>query len=151
MEPLAIVLIPGVFGGLFVAWLIAATRRGSSSTVVPRRLAAPTPALINMAHIQVEGVGGLGMVAAVIAVAIADPRIRLAILVAWVLGAALAIALIVMRRRTGALPSGGDGPDDRSTLHLHPRSAGHALARSPRTKGLRSWISVPVASRSFAR
>jgi hypothetical protein len=151
MEPLVIVLIPGVFGGLFVAWLIAATRRGSSSTVVPRRLAAPTPALINMAHIQVEGAGGLGMVAAVIAVAIADPRIRLAILIAWIFGAALAIALIVMRRRTGALPSGGNGPDDRSTLHLESRPAARSRGTSPRTQGLRSWISGPVANRSFAR
>src|SRR3954452_14213165 len=151
MEPLLIVLVPGVFGGLVVAWLIAATRRASSSTVVPRRLAAPTPALINMAHIQVEGVGGLGMVAAVIAVAIADPRIRLAILVAWVFGTALAIALIVMRRRTGALPSGGDFPDDRSTLHLDSRPAAGSRGTSPRMQGLRSWISGPVASRSFAR
>ena len=151
MEPLLIVLIPGVFGGLFVAWLIAATRRGSSSTVVPRRLAAPTPALINMAHIQVEGVGGLGMVAAVIAVAIADPRIRLAILVAWVFGTALAIALIVMRRRTGALPSGGDDPDDRSMLHLDPGAAARSRRSVPEAHGLRSWISGPVPSRSFAR
>jgi hypothetical protein len=151
MEPLLIVLIPGVFGGLFVAWLIAATGRGSSSTVVPRRLAAPTPALINMAHIQVEGVGGLGMVAAVIAVAIADPRIRLAILVAWVFGTALAIALIVMRRRTGALPSGGDDPDDRSMLHLDPGAAARSRRSVPGAHGLRSWISGPVPSRAFAR
>ena len=150
MEPLVIVLIPGVFGGLFVAWLIAATRRGSSSTVVPRRLAAPTPALINMAHIQVEGVGGLGMVAAVIAVAIADPRIRLAILVAWVFGTALAIALIVIRRRSGALPSGGDGPDGRSMLHLESRPAADYRRTVSRAQGSNSWISGPAGSRSLA-
>lgn len=135
MEPLLIALIPGVFGGLFVAWLIAVTRRGTPSAVVPRHLAAPTPALINMAHIQVEGVGGLGMVAAVIAVAIADPRIRLAILIAWVFGTALAIALIVIRRRNGALPSGGDGPDDCSTLHLDPRPAVRSLADRRERRG----------------
>ena len=118
MEPLLIILVPGLVGGLVLALLIAGTRRGTPSTVVPRRLAAPSPALINMAHIQVEGVGGLGMVAAVVAVAVSDPRIRLATIVASVLGAGLALVLIAMRRRTGALPSSGDGPDDRSTLHI---------------------------------
>jgi hypothetical protein len=118
MEPLLIILVPGLFGGLVLALLIASRRQGTPSTVVPRRLAAPSPSLINMAHIQVEGVGGLGLVAVAMAVAVADPRIRLAMIVAAVLGAALALFLIGMRRRTGALPSGGDGPDDRSTLRL---------------------------------
>ena len=118
METLLIILVPGLFGGLVLALLIAYRRQGTPSTVVPRRLAAPSPSLINMAHIQVEGVGGLGLVAVAVAVAVADPRIRLAMIVAAVLGAALALLLIGMRRRTGALPSGGDGPDDRSTLRL---------------------------------
>jgi hypothetical protein len=118
MEPLLIILVPGLFGGLVLALLIANRRQGTPSTVVPRRLAAPSPSLINMAHIQVEGVGGLALVAVAMAVAVADPRIRLAMIVAAVLGAALALFLIGMRRRTGALPSGGDGPDDRSTLRL---------------------------------
>jgi hypothetical protein len=121
MEPLLIILVPGVFGGLVLALLMASIRWGTPSTFVPRRLAAPSPALINMAHIRVEGIGGLGMVAAVIAVAVTDPRIRLAMIVASVLGIGLALALIAMRRRTGPLPSSGDGPDgidDRSMLHL---------------------------------
>jgi hypothetical protein len=118
MEPLLIILVPGLFGGLVLALLIASKRQGTPSTVVPRRLAAPSPSLINMAHIQVEGVGGLALVAVAMAVAVVDPRIRLAMIVAAVLGAALALFLIAMRRRTGALPSGGDGPDDRSTLRL---------------------------------
>jgi hypothetical protein len=118
MEPLLIILIPGLLGGLVLALLIASKRLGTPSTVVPRRLAAPSPSLINMAHIQVEGVGGLALVAVAAAVAVVDPRIRLAMIVAAVLGAGLALVLIAMRRRTGALPSGGDGPEDRSTLRL---------------------------------
>lgn len=117
MEPLLIILIPGLFGGLVLALLIAGHRQGTPSTVVSRRLEAPSPALINMARIQVEGVGGLGMVAAVVVVAFADPRIRLAIIAAAVLGAGLALVLIAMRRRTGSLPSSGDSPD-RSMLRL---------------------------------
>jgi hypothetical protein len=118
MEPLLIILIPGLLGGLVLAFLIARNRRSTPPTFVPRRLEAPSPSLINMAHIKIEGLGGLGLVAAVIAVAIADPRIRLAIIIAFVLGAGLALALIAARRRTGSLPSGGDDHDDRSMLHL---------------------------------
>src|SRR6185436_9407887 len=118
MEPLLSLLFFGVLGGLVLSLVLARDRRGTPPTFVPRRLAAPTPALINMAHIRVEGIGGLGMVAAVIAVAIADSRIRLAIIIALVLGAGLAFALIALRRRGGPLPSAGDGPDDRSMLHI---------------------------------
>ena len=71
-----------------------------------------------MASIRIEGLGGLGMVAAVVAVAVSDPRIRLATIAAAVLGAGLALVLIAMRRRTGALPSSGDGPEDQLTLNI---------------------------------
>ena len=117
MEPLVFVLIPGVFGGLVLALILAGNRWKRSTTVVPRRLAAPSPALINMARIPGEGVGGLGMVAAVIAVAVTDPRIRVATIVAAILGGGLALLLIAMRKHNGSLPSGGDGSDG-STLHL---------------------------------
>jgi hypothetical protein len=118
MEPLLIILIPGVLGGVVLALLISRRRHGTSSTVVNRRLDAPSPSLINMAHIRVEGVGGLGMVAAVVIVALSDPRIRLATILGAVLGAGLALVLIRRRRHNGGLPSLGDGPDDRSTLRL---------------------------------
>jgi hypothetical protein len=76
------------------------------------------------------------MVAAVVAVAIADPRIRLATIVALVAGGGLALVMIVMRRESGALPSGGEGPDDRSTLHLEGnRSAAPSDHRRPPDAG----------------
>ncbi|MFL6279687.1 MAG: hypothetical protein ACJ731_06230 [Vicinamibacterales bacterium] len=119
MEPLLIELVlVGLSGGLALSFLIARNRRGNPPTFVPRRLDAPTPALINMAQIRVEGIGGLGMVAAVVAVALADSRIRTAIIAALVLGVGLALGLIAWRRRGGPLPSAGGGPDDRSLLHL---------------------------------
>jgi hypothetical protein len=130
MEPLLIILVPGLFGGLVLALLIARNRRGIPSTVVPRRLEAPSPALINMAHIRVEGLGGLGMVAAVVAVAVADPRIRLATMVGVLLGAGLALVLIALRRRSSPLPS-GDGPDGRSTLGIEHRRTPLAVRGTP--------------------
>ncbi len=123
METVLLVLIPGILGGFLLSLLIARFRRGTPPTFVPRRLEAPSPSLINMAHIKIEGLGGLGLVAAVIAVAIADPRIRLAVIIAFVLGAGLALGLIAMRRSSGAMHS--DDPGDQSMLHLgdEPRSS----------------------------
>jgi hypothetical protein len=122
MEPLLIVLVPGLLGGLVLALLIVIARvlnrQEPRAIVVPRHLAAPSPSLINMANIRVEGIGGLGMVAAVVAVAIADPRIRLATVIAGCLGTGLALVLIALRRRSGAMPWSGDGTDHRSTLRL---------------------------------
>jgi hypothetical protein len=116
MEPLLIILIPGVIGGVLLALILAGTRHGTPSTFVPRRLAPPSPQLINMAHIRVEGIGGLGMVAAVAAVAIADPLIRLAVIVAFVLGAGLALCLIVLRR--GDRSGSGRFPGGKATLRI---------------------------------
>jgi hypothetical protein len=139
METLLIVLVPGVLGGLVLALLMARKPTRTARTFVPRRLESPSPALINMAHIRVEGLGGLGMVAAVVAVAIADGRIRAATILAALLGTALALVLIAMRRRTGAMPSSSDGPEDRSILHLDAgerRIAPHAaLEEDRRTAG----------------
>jgi hypothetical protein len=117
MEPLVIGLLPGFFGGLVLALLLARTRRKAPKTFVPRPLAPPSPSLINMAHIPVEGVGGLGMLAAVVAVVIIDPRIRFATILAAVLGAGLALTLIALRRDDRLRP-GGTGNDGGSTLHL---------------------------------
>ena len=121
MEPLLMILVPGLIGGLVLSYFITRLRRTTPPTFVPRRLEAPSPSLINMSSIKVEGLGGLGMVAAVIAVAIADPRIRLAVIIAGVLGSGLAFVLIRARRSSGGLHSGNDSNGD-SLLHLedHP-------------------------------
>jgi len=144
MEPLLIALVFGLSGGLALSFFIARTRRGTPPMFVSRRLDAPTPALINMAHIRVEGIGGLGMVAAVIAVAIADSRIRMATIVALVLGVGLALGLIAWRRRSGPLSSAGDGPDDRSMLHLEEPE--HAATSSRRVHFKRILRNAPSAS-----
>ncbi len=117
MEPLFIV-IPGLLGGLVLALLIRSSRRAFPPSLVPTQLAPPSPSLINMARIPVEGVGGLGMLGAVVVVAITDSRIGLATMIALLLGGGLALALVAMRRRDGSMPSAGGGPEDRSLLHI---------------------------------
>lgn len=86
--------------------------------VVCRHLPAPSPSLINMARIPVEGVGGLGLVAAVIVVAIWDPGIRVLMMVAAALGTLLAAGLVALRRR---FPLGSGTPS-----RIGPRSEGRA-------------------------
>ena len=118
MEPLLIVLVPGVLGGVILAVLIATRQINLRAGGADRPLEPPSPSLINMAHIPVGGGGGLGIVAAVIAVALADPRIRVAVAIAALLGAGLAWVLIVRRRSRGPLVSAGDDSGPHSTLGL---------------------------------
>ena len=107
MEPLLLILIPGVAGGLLVAFFLAhrPARPAVSAPVVQRALPPASPSLINMARIQIDGVGGLGMVAMALTVAISVPWIRLSVSLGLVLGAAVAVALITWRRRSGPLAS----------------------------------------------
>jgi len=142
MEPLLIVLVPGLLGGLVLALLIRSSRRAFPPSLVPTRLAAPSPSLINMAHIPVEGVGGLGMLAAVVVVAVTDARIGLATMIALVFGGVVALGLVAMRRQTGSMPSAGGGPEDRSLLHLGGERRGRPGQGQASEPGARSarWL-----------
>lgn len=105
MEPLLIIVVPGLLGGIVFALLFIRLGGGPNDVPGDARLAPPSTNMINMANIRVSGVGGLGMVAMSIVVAIFVPRIRLTMALALVLGAALAAALIAVRRRQGPLGS----------------------------------------------
>jgi hypothetical protein len=117
MEPLLIILLPGVLGGILLALLFSRLRTEVQPGADRERLEPPSIGMINMAHIRVNGLGGLGMVAMSIVVAIFVPRIRLTMVLALVLGTAMAALLIAWRRRGGPLPSGND-PGAHSMLML---------------------------------
>lgn len=106
MEPFILIMVPGVLGGVLVALLIVRFSRPSARVSDDGRLQPPSTNMINMASIRVSGLGGLGMVAMAVTVAIFVPRIRLTMAIALLLGGALAAALIAFRRRSGPLPSG---------------------------------------------
>ena len=105
MEPLLIVLVPGILGGVLVA--LIASRLSAGRPPVPDRhqLRTADPGLINIAHIKIDGIGGLGMVAMALAVAISVPLIRASVTLALVLGAVVAAVLIAWRYRSGPLTS----------------------------------------------
>ena len=117
MEPLLMIILPGILGGVGLAFLISrmgARRWGPSNY---EHLEPPSTNIINMARIRVSGVGGLGMVAMSIVVAAFVPRIRQAMIVAFALGIAMALVLIALRRRKGPLSSDG-GPGAHTMLPI---------------------------------
>ena len=130
MEPLLIILVPGVLGGILVALVFSRFARvPTQPTTMAERLEPPSAGMINMAHIRVAGAGGLGMVAMSIVVAIFIPRIRFSIALAFVLGCAMAAALVAIRRR-GDDTTGGIHPGAHALL---PLEAGRRLPETHET------------------
>jgi len=119
MDPILIIVVPGVAGGLLVAGLLSALhRRGSDSVAAPDRDGPPGSDVINAARIRVAGVGGLGLVAMAAAVAWQLPRIAQTLEIGAVLGILLAAALILRRRATGGMPSAGQRPGANTMLSI---------------------------------
>jgi hypothetical protein len=137
MEPLLIIILPGILGGVVLALLFIWVKGWPARADDDGRLEPPSTNMINMARIRVTGVGGLGMVAMSIVVAIFVPRIRLTMAIALVLGGALAAALIALRRRQGPLGS-TSFPGAHSMLSLdastppRPADSETPLPRAPR-------------------
>lgn len=74
--------------------------------------------VINAARIRVAGIGGLGLLAMALIVAYNVPRIGLTLAVGAVAGVALAAALILLRRKSGALPTSGERPGANTILSI---------------------------------
>jgi hypothetical protein len=121
---LTALLLPAVVGGVLLAgalrWL---NRRPSSGVVSQSALEPVTPDLINMAHIRVAGLGGLGMLGAVVVTAASLPEIGVALAASVGLGAAIGAGLIAYRRRTAPAGSGGHDGLPPSVLALDDRAA----------------------------
>jgi hypothetical protein len=109
MDPLTIILTPGLAGGLVIALIVLWRNRNFPSRIGSASCSDPSPStdVINVARIRVAGIGGLGLVAMATTVAVFIPRIRLTLLLGLGLGLALAIILIVCRHRDGGMPSSG--------------------------------------------
>jgi hypothetical protein len=117
MEPVTLVLVPGILGGIVIA-LFVFRLQGPRAGVDPLRNHPPTTDVINMARIRVDGVGGLGLVAMALTVAWFVPRIRQHVLLGLALGVLFAIVLVALRRRRGPMSSSGDAPGANTTLTI---------------------------------
>lgn len=127
MEAIVILAVAGVVGGLaMAAWLFRFNRehlRNPLDTAVHQE--RPTD-IINMAHIRVEGVGGMGMVLMAIAVALGIPQVGKSMAAGLLLGALFAVALIRWRRKAGPMPSSGQRPGANTTLAIDAPEAAPA-------------------------
>ena len=122
MNPVLMLLIPGVLGGFGVALLLRRLPWKDESGQVVRTAGEPlSSGAINMAHIRVAGEGGLGLVAIAIASAIFVPRIGQTIGLGFALGALLAVALVLWRRHSGPLPSSSRHPGAHDDLGMRMR------------------------------
>ena len=123
MDPVTIVLIPGFLGGLVVAFIVFRMQAPSRSIDSLRNHPISTD-VINIARIRVDGIGGLGLVALALTVAWFVLRIRQHIAIGVGLGVVFAVVLILVRRRSGPMPSSGATPGANTLLSLdEPRTA----------------------------
>lgn len=107
MNPVTLVIVPGILGGLLLAVLSHRRRGTAPSVILPHRTQWPSTDVINMASIKVAGVGGLCLVAMAAAVALDVPEIGQSIAISVGLGAAWAALMILRARRSGPMPSSG--------------------------------------------
>jgi hypothetical protein len=128
------ILVASVLGGLAIAWLISRLHgRGPSALLdAPTDLSISTD-VINIAHIRAAGLGGLGLFAMALVVAVFVPRIRVAVSVGALLGIVLGVVLILRRRLAGPLPSSGGSAGANGILSIDQPAAAdtHDLDRSP--------------------
>jgi hypothetical protein len=118
MDPVTLVVVPGFIGGLAIAFFVArhhAAAPGASDVFTHQPLSTD---VINMSRIKVVGVGGLGLVAMALVVALNVPRIGQSLAIGGGLGALFAAILIVARRQVGPMPSSGRRAGANTTLSI---------------------------------
>ena len=126
MDPVTLLLVPGILGGLVIAWFITRLRGRRPNALMdePADLSISTD-VINIAHIRAAGLGGLGLFAMAIVVALFVPSITVALGVGLLFGAVLGVVLILRRRRTGPLPSSDGSAGANVILSIdHPDGEG---------------------------
>jgi hypothetical protein len=121
MDPVTLIVVPGFLGGIVLALFVIRLRQRDHTGEIPAdayRVQPLSTDVINMARIQVAGIGGLGLVAMAVCVALFVPRIRQSIALALVLGVVFALGLILRRRAEGPMPSSGRRPGANTTLSI---------------------------------
>ena len=120
MDPVTLLMVLAFVGGLVVALLLALFHHRSSRMreSLPRRDDAPLVDPINIAHIRVTGIAGLGFVLLALAVAAYIPSIGVSLATGAALGIVFAVVLILRRKRIGPLPSSGARPGANTTLSI---------------------------------
>lgn len=118
MDLVMFLVIGGLFGGLGLALLSLRRQRKSEKRVVAEVGDDRFPSDINISRIRVAGIGGLGLVAMAIVVALNVPRIGQSLAAGLVLGTLFGAILILRRRRAGPVASSGRRPGANTVLSI---------------------------------
>jgi peptidoglycan/LPS O-acetylase OafA/YrhL len=120
MDPITVLIVPAFAGGVLVALYLVRARRRSRN--VEQAFVRDGDGLItdaiNMAHIRVAGVGGIGLVAMALLVSVFVPSIGASLALGAAFGTVFAVILILWRRRTGPMTSSGRHPGANTTLSI---------------------------------
>ena len=146
MDPIVLVLVPGILGGFVIAAAVILMNRRATrkpAMVVPYRLEHVSPHMINMASIKVAGLGGLGLVAMAAAVALDVPEIGTMVGIGAALGTFAAIGMILRARLRGPLPSSGQRPGANTTLSIDEPFT--TQGPDSRARGRRDISFVPIS------
>ena len=151
MEVLMELVGLGLLGGCLMAMLISRVRIQprdfETASGQDRRTLSPDD--INMSSIRVAGVGGLGMVAVSLVVALTMPAVGIPVGAGLAMGALMASFLIYRRRRQGVMPSSTKGPGANTILAIDGRDEPAAdpvdtEPRGPARSGLTAHAPVPA-------
>ncbi len=132
MDTAILILVPSILGGLAIALLIARLQgRGSSMLSDVSMERSPSTDVINISRIRAAGIGGLGLFAMALVVAWFVPRIGLTLGAGVLFGALLGVVMI-LRRRTGPLPSSGGSAGANVVLSIdHPAASENKDTKGP--------------------
>ncbi len=149
MDPVTLLILSSFVGGLFLAlWLARANRRSTKAG----QAVAPGDGLItdamNMAHIRVAGVGGLGFVAVAVVVAAFIPSIGVALAIGLASGTIFAVVLTLWRRRAGPLTSSGRRPGANTTLSIETAESPSDNRANDRTNSQQSVLVTALPKHS---
>ena len=129
MEAIFGLVIAGTIGGVAMAlWLSRHNRLRRDNPLDTGGFESGPTDVINMAHIRVAGVGGLGLVVVAGAVAVGIPQVGKSLAAGLLLGALMAVLLIRHRRARGPMPSSGQRPGANVVLSIDTPDAAKTSA-----------------------
>lgn len=146
MDPVTLVLVPGILGGVVIALIAFSTRlwpRRPAALAPPYEPDEPITNMYNISGVRVAGIGGLGLLAMAATVAFNVPMIGAAMALGVLLGSAFAAGLILYMRRSGPMPSSGKGIGASTVLSLREPSRDDLSGAPVDVDGLQRDV-VPV-------